>query len=226
MQKILRRLIESAKNYGRMQNLIGNITDLRKVLCDYDPSAIIQRYHGNSQELLNCIIIEKAKTDRPILVTKPNILWSRYCRSIIEGASFLNRFRTVQEFRRFVDDYHDNPLTRKDLPQRLSKEIYGIGFALACDFLKEIGYQNYSKPDVYLKKILSKLSLSKNDDDEIVFEAVTRIAKNTGKTAYAVDKLFWLIGSGYFYRSEFNRSEFKIHRHADKFIEWAKPQLE
>jgi hypothetical protein len=58
-------------------------------------------------------------------------------------------------------------------------------------------------------------------DDETVFEAVTRIAKNTGKNAYAVDKLFWLIGSGYFYRSEF-----KIHRHADKFIEWAKPQLE
>jgi hypothetical protein len=222
MQIIFRRLIMSAKNAGMKPNVIGkdkDVDDIKEILCNYNPSEIIRRYHGNPQELLKCIVIEKAQTGRT-LVTKPNSIWPSYCQSIIEGASFLNHFNTAQEFHHFVDIYHDNPITVPDLPRLLANQIHGIGFALACDFLKEIGYQNYSKPDVYLKRILPALKLSKCDNDLIVFEAVARIARNAGTTAFAVDKVFWLIGSG-----NFHLNNLPIKGHGAEFIEYAKSQL-
>ena len=219
---IFRRVIMSAKNGGMKPNVIGkdkDIDNLKEILCGYNPSTIIQYYHGNSQELLDCFIIEKAKMGRTISTT-PRSIWRSYCRSIIEGAYFLNRFSTPQEFHDFVSIFHDNPVALPALPLLLAEEIHGFGFALACDFLKEIGYQNFSKPDTYLKEILPKLELSKNCDDLVVFRAVTRIAANAATTAFAVDKLFWLIGSGKFYLSDL-----EIGRHTDDFIDWAKPKL-
>jgi hypothetical protein len=221
IQSIFRHVVMSAKNAGMMGNVIGKIEDndnYKEILCNFNPSVIIQRYHGNWQELLDCLIAEKAKT-RPTI--KPGKIWRSYCQSLIDGAYFLNRFSTTQEFHDFVSIFHDNPDALPALPCLLAKEMHGFGFALACDFLKEIGYYNFSKPDTYLKEILPKLELSANSDDLVVFRAVTRIAGNAATTAFAVDKLFWLIGSG-----KFHISNLEIGSHSDAFIAWAKPQLE
>ena len=85
----------------------------------------------------------------------------------------------------------------------MSSEIYGIDFALACDFLKEIGYVNFGKPDIHIKQIFKELNLVEvNANDYNTLKAITRISENVSQTAYAVDKVFWLIGSGYFYDHE------------------------
>jgi hypothetical protein len=52
---------------------------------------------------------------------------------------------------------------------------------------------------VHIKAIFSQLGLSATKDDLEVFKAVGRIARNVGVTAYAVDQLFWLVGSGDLY---------------------------
>ncbi|MFB6273972.1 MAG: hypothetical protein ABEL51_13860, partial [Salinibacter sp.] len=69
------------------------------------------------------------------------------------------------------------------------------GFALACDFLKELGWVAYPKPDVHLNAIFSGLGFS-DGTDYATFKAIVRMAEVLYETAYAVDKLFWLIGSG------------------------------
>lgn len=210
---IFLRLIDSARNAQMKRNVIGDIQDLKEALCGYDPFDILKRYSGD-QELLN-YVVENVKSQSSLRLTDKSI-WPRYCRSIISGASFLVRFRTANEFHKFVAFFHDNFVALPALPLLISKEVYGFGFALACDFLKEIGYQNYAKPDLHLKKILPALNLSNSSDDYDVFKSVLRIAVNVSDTPYAVDKIFWLIGSGNFYRSGF-----KVGRHADEFIEWA-----
>ena len=53
----------------------------------------------------------------------------------------------------------------------ISHVVSGIGFALACDFLKELGFVNFAKPDVHVKAIVKGLNLSDSDDDYIVFKA-------------------------------------------------------
>lgn len=64
-------------------------------------------------------------------------------------------------------------------------------------FLKELGYFNLPKPDVQLKAIFRGLSLAASRaGDYDVFKAAARIAAHQGVTAYNVDKLFWLVGSG------------------------------
>jgi len=218
MPDIFRRLIDSARNAQMKKNVIGDIEDLREALCDYNPSNVLQRYNGDPKQLLDCIVTNVKVNDTLRLTGKS--IWPRYCRSIISSASFLSRFNTAEEFHNFVKFFHGNDIALAALPLMIDKEVYGIGFALACDFLKEIGYQNYAKPDVHLKKILPALNLCENADDYVVFKCVVRIAKNVNDTPYAVDKIFWLIGSGDFYRSGF-----RVGRHADEFIEWARPQL-
>ncbi len=37
----------------------------------------------------------------------------------------------------------------------LGREINGFGFALSCDFLKELGYEDFPKPDVHLRDIFT-----------------------------------------------------------------------
>ena len=102
----------------------------------------------------------------------------------------------------------------------LDREIHGLGFALACDFLKELGFLEFCKPDVHLKKILSGLGLSESDEDYLIFKSIVRIAKHNGKKPYEIDKLFWLIGSGYFHFDGI-----QIGRHADDFVVLAKKRL-
>jgi thermostable 8-oxoguanine DNA glycosylase len=87
----------------------------------------------------------------------------------------------------------------------LDQSIKGIGTALACDFLKEIGYLNYGKPDVHIKRILKRIGIFdelKNDfvassENFLYFRILDRIAEASNKTVFEVDKVFWLFGTGF-----------------------------
>jgi len=99
----------------------------------------------------------------------------------------------------------------------LGEEIKGFGLALACDFLKEIGYRDYPKPDVHLRKIFYNLGLAESEEDYAVYKSIVEMAEIVGKDAYTVDKIFWLISSGNFYLENI-----KIGGNRDRFIEEAK----
>src|SRR5205823_1404146 len=104
-----------------------------------------------------------------------------------------------QAFYEWVEPFDLGEDGRVQIANEIARQIDGIGFALACDFLKEIGFTNFSKPDVHIKEIFSQLGLSRSKDDVEVFKAVGRIARNVGVTTYEVDQLFWLVGSGDLY---------------------------
>ena len=102
----------------------------------------------------------------------------------------------------------------------LSKEVFGFGFPLACDFLKELGYVQYSKPDTHLKEIFKELGLVESDNDYEVFKKIVKIGLLVKKDPAIVDKVFWLIGSGNFYESDV-----KIGRQKSQFIKYIKDKL-
>ena len=109
----------------------------------------------------------------------------------------------------------------------LAQEVDGFGFALACDFLKGLGYENFSKPDVHVKDVFWALELSPyGKSDYEVFRAVARVARNVGVTPYNVDKLFWLIGSGYFYNDPHVGKQGRIGSRKKQFIAMAQTKLE
>lgn len=142
--------------------------------------------------------------------TTSRSLWPQYCQTIIDSAHFLKTFSTATDFYNWADFFAYDLRAKPALPLMISVEISGFGFSLACDFLKEIGYEEYGKPDVHLKDIFKALGIinplekSKTKQDYLTLKAIDKIAVINKVTTYAVDKIFWLIGSGNFYLSDKN----------------------
>ncbi len=126
----------------------------------------------------------------------------------------------------WVDFFDNDDRARPALPLLLAQEVAGIGFPLACDFLKDLGYVSFAKPDVHIRGIFRGLGLCGPGGDYELFRAVIRVAENAGVSPYGVDKIFWLVGSGKYHADEhIGRSE-KAGGRKKAFIEHAKPILE
>ncbi len=183
MAGIYARLLASAQNAGMKPGVIGGavggVDKLGPVLCDFDPVRVLEKYPNGWEEVFDDIRTRLKPKGR--VRNTPRALWPQYCRSIISGAEFLSRFATAEEFYAWADSFDENERDRTELPMHLAKEIHGLGFALACDFLKEMGYANFSKPDVHIKDIFRAIGLcSHGADDYEVFRAVDRMASTSG----------------------------------------------
>ena len=116
----------------------------------------------------------------------------------MSGAHFLSRFNSLPEFHDWVQKYIQND-RHVDLANKISEKIHGYAFALSCDFLKELGYSDFVKPDTHIIDIFTDIGLVDSRKVEDVFYAVVNFSKSIEKVPYTVDKMFWLIGSGNFY---------------------------
>jgi hypothetical protein len=227
---IYERMLESAQNAnmkaGVIGGSIGGVGNLRPVLCDFDPPLILEKYSAGSEDLLEDIVTQLKP--RGSINRTPIGLWPKYCRTILSAAKFLSQFASADDFYEWVASFDKlDERARPALPMLLAYEIDGIGFALACDFLKELGYENFSKPDVHVIQIFQALGLcALGASDYEVFKAVARVAQNVGVTPYNVDKVFWLIGSGYFYDDLQIGKNGRIGSRKKEFINMAQPRLE
>jgi hypothetical protein len=226
ISEIYLRFLESAQNAGMKPKVIGGaiggVEKLQSVLFNFEPNKVLGKYGDDGKKLLHDIEA-RLKPRGKVRKTKKG-QWPKYCRTILSVAEFLIQFKSAAYFFKWIDFFDKDEKSRVALPMMLDKEIDGIGFALACDFLKELGYKNFSKPDVHLRYIFTKLGLySKNKpDDYQLFKAINRVAKNNNVSSYNADKLFWLIGSGNFYDV---KPEISIGRNRKKFVEFARRQL-
>jgi len=215
-----RRLIESLQNRWGMSNIIkfgDNEKDFSKILFEYNHIEILNNYK-NADDLLDKF---KLKFDMQNSHGKRS-LWRTFSEGVIDGSKFMASFKIKEDFDCFVETFantHHKKYTKAALPMLLAREIKGVGFALACDFLKELGYRDYAKPDVHLKKIFNALGLSLSDDYE-VYKSIIEMSEAVNEDAYRVDKIFWLIGSG-----NFNLVKIDIGSNRDEFIEKVKADL-
>ena len=224
LPEIYSRILESAQNANMKARIVGGaidgINNLKPALCGFEPRSIISTYSNDWSEVLDTIV-QVVKPKGKIRRT-PKSIWPRYCQTILSAASFLAKFESADDFYNWADFFDKDDRARAALPMLLSEEIKGIGFALACDFLKELGYVRFGKPDVQIKGIFKELNLcSSNASDYEVFNAIVRVAKNVGVTPYNVDKLFWLIGSGTFYDDRHLGKQGRIGGRKKQFIAYA-----
>ena len=219
---IYRQLCASAQNKQMSSQVIGNsiggLDNLKTVLSDFDPHNVAGYYAKTDSERLLVEIREKLKPTGQIRTTKRR-LWPQFCQSVIDSAHFLKSFETADRFYEWANFFANDSKAKPALPLMISIEISGIGFPLACDFLKEIGFVEYGKPDVHLKDIFKALGIidpnekSTTKQDYATLKAIDKIANACNVTPFAVDKVFWLIGSGNFYLTGIN-----IGRQKQKFI--------
>ena len=225
---IYQRLLESAQNAnmkaGVIGRSIGGVANLSNVLSDFDPAAVRKEY-GNDWRRVLRTVVAKLHPNGKIRRT-PRSLWPKYCQTILSAATFVNQFSSAEAFCKWVDLLDHDPLTRAALPLMIAREVDGIGFALACDFLKEIGYVTFPKPDVHLRHIFVALGLCEyKPEDYILCKAIVRLAENAGVTPYAADKIFWLIGSGDFYANPEIGKKGKIGSRKRAFVTYARKQM-
>lgn len=210
LERLYQSILESAQNLQMSPNVIGraisgekgNIKPLGNFLFGFSPEKVAINYGELSADELLALIL-------PNLMSQPHPekrkLWLRYCKTILSAARFLSQFDNSIIFYDFLDQYYNNKRIRPFLPMLLSYEIDGIGFALACDFLKELGYIQYGKPDTHIKDIFIQLDLlqgaSKQSSkaDYLSLKLIDDIAHINNVTPYAVDKVLWLVCSGNYY---------------------------
>lgn len=192
-----KRLIQSLSNRNMMASVIGFVKRekaFQSILFGYDPEKILSAYPTAD------VLISKFKSELNLEnIEGKRSLWRKFAEGIISGSRFMLSFKDKSEFDRFIKNFSFNKYTKAALPMLLSREVDGFGFALACDFLKELGYREYPKPDVHLIEIFYNLGLSDSKDQYDVYKSIVEMSEATGVDAYTIDKIFWLIGSGRFY---------------------------
>ncbi len=215
-------LLESAQNANMKSRVIGGsiggVERLSSILFEFDPKKVSEHY-GKSAEMV-LAEIEKVLSPTGQIRKESKSIWPRYCETILSTARFLRQFESGDDFYNWANYFYKDKKSFEALPMILEKKIYGIGYPLACDFLKELGFVNYGKPDVHLRDIFEGIGLcSKNSSDDDIQNAISQLAKVKGVTSYNVDKLFWLIGSGYFYKHTDIGKRGKIGSMKKSFIE-------
>ncbi len=188
------RLLVSAQNAnmraGVVGGSIGGVERLSIVLEDFQPEAVLKKYGSDCDAVLDDIVERLAP--RGEIRRTPRSIWPNFCKAILSSARFLEQFDSVTDFFEWVEIFDRDDRARAALPMMLSYEIDGFGFALACDFLKEIGYVNFSKPDVHLREIFSGLELCpEKANDYDLFQAIIRVARHSKVSAYMMI-LMWV----------------------------------
>lgn len=216
---IFYRLCESAKNRSMHDRVINQylksntLEPLKELLFGFNPKEVAEKYKINKDErkLRDSIADtigkeeEKEKSERSILY--------QFAKTIIYSSHYLKSFTDAKDFYKWAEPFTQNDKIKYALPLLISAEIFGIKLALACDFLKEIGFMQYGKPDTHLKEIFTNSGLidgkenktSKQDLD--ILRVIENIAEanpvtlGIPTTPFAVDKIFWLVGSGKYYHT-------------------------
>lgn len=209
-------MLDHAQNRQGMPNSIGDINNLSNILFDFNPEKIKQKYDGWESLF---ITIEKSEYTPPgrMQINNSHNYWVIFTKSIISIVNYLSRFGTLEEYKKYAASFiSENPDVRLAFPLILSEEIFGYKFALACDFTKENVSPKFIKPDTHIKDIFVGVGLcEKYDSDFNVFRKVIDYCMDIGEEPYAVDRLFWLIGSGKLFKTVKRQNDvfFKTSKH-------------
>lgn len=131
-----------------------------------------------------------------------------WLRTIKEAASFVLTFKSGRSFSKFFSQFRGRAIVLG--PCFLSLHIYGIGIALACDALKDLGISQLIKPDQHIKDVFYALNLVKEKKSDVaVIEAALQLCELANQvrlhsdpeiTPFELDRIIWLCCSGDFYK--------------------------
>jgi hypothetical protein len=221
--QLFKKMMHHAKNRRQMPNVIGDVERLENILYGFDSNKVLERYNNWEKIFDRIARDENFDTPREMKKDSKHNSWVIFCKSIISIAQFLHNFDDIYAFNDYVNQFlgTEDGRGRLELPLILKKNIFGYGFALACDFIKENISPEFIKPDRHIKDIFIGIGLSRKDSSDFqIFCDVIKYSNSIKEIPYTVDKLFWLIGSG-----NFHRSGITIDTDKNKFIEHIKKNV-
>lgn len=192
MKDVFYQFCGNLQDYNMMPSVIGFLREDRKekfyqIFCGYDKDQVRDKYTEESlfEEFCNCFPVKNKESK--------NNLWKRYARSIIDTCEYLAKFDSIDSFYNYIESYQGD----LGVVNEMSKSIRGMGFALTCNMVKDLGFTEYAKPDTHTKDVIAAMGYS--DDDISVIRTIQRIANENNDTAFNLDRMIWLICSGYYF---------------------------
>lgn len=205
LEDVFHRLIGSLQNRNMMPSVIQYWNEKRNIIINsllakhvyphLDKS--LQQCPDSANNLYS--LIRKAlkeKAGEPALDEEPSKLWQIWCKGILSAARFLGQFKDIEELYDCFARLYNDQRTRSVLPAMLAMEIDGMQFTLACDFLKECGY-DYPKPDVHITDVFEEICGTR--DTYQIYKKVIEYAETLKISTFQFDKMIWLVCSGGFY---------------------------
>jgi len=229
---IYNRILISAQNRQSMPNTIKMCerqNEIKTLLHNYDFDWIISK---TPEYFLNTF-----KEHYQITRTDKWSYWYKWTETIVDWAWFMKLFKSTNEFEKFVKSFDTTIEKRWELSEFIAKKIElwnwnrwikWLWEALTCDFLKEIWFINYLKPDVHIIEICYQAWLTPTKDEKYVFKFLSKVAEENNITPYKLDKIIWLICSWNFYKEKTSKKNW----HKAEFIKylcenlWTEPKLD
>lgn len=219
MQEIYWRFARSLCNKRGMPATIGDVDELEPFLFGFDPVRTAGKYDGEWKRLFTAIR-EGYTPPGPMDISREASYWVVYVKGLLSGAVFLSRVGTFSGFERFVAGFAHHPIALAGLPIIIERFIYGMGFPLGCDWLREMGYTDYAKPDIHVLTIFIECGIVRDWDTFQSFKILAHMGRLMGEPPAVVDKVLWYIGSG-----RFLPDDEPVTRYRNAFVEYVTPIL-
>ena len=192
MSDIYLRFLLSLQNRQRMEHIIHLWPEERreqfaKVFCDYDPEEVHFIYRDDAESLYNDLY------NSGLINSSEKKMAMDWCIGALQGADILWKYN-IKSFREYCTS-----MGRLQLPYQWSRQIHCMGFALSCDFFKEIGI-DLCKPDIHIRrKFKEEFSeeLQKINSDRKLCAAFVQATEEIKQlhpevNVYKFDKMIWM----------------------------------
>lgn len=205
LSSIYKRLLGSLQNRQSLPNIIkfwhkDYESIYQETLFAFDPQKVQKKYNGvNGAERLFEDLNDKVHWN-----AEHYELPKQWCEGAIGAAKVLSRYSDSKSLYEVLMKQAENGDLMKIADYWDKLPIKGMGFALSCDFLKEIGI-DLPKPDVHIIAVIKEVFFCGKDISEkeltAAFINMVKMLKeeHPEMTAYKLDKMIWLICTGNFY---------------------------
>ncbi len=207
VMKMLAFILQNRFNLPNTINFERNYTALCSVTNQFDASHIASFTPEAFAEQLS----------RAIGFNLPSTSWSNYARGVVEAARYLNGI-TGFSYASYLAAANSNP----DAIVEGLCSIYGMGPALARNFLKEIGVVNLGKPDVHLYAVFQAFDPTVTTPNSFD-RALVDQARKAGVSPFQMDRVIWLICSGNYFKHRIKISKKNLR---DAFINSLKDAID
>lgn len=191
-----------------------NLEIIRDTLNNADLEFTFNKFANNPERLYDILFNSLVLPQKEDRFTKKVL--KIYVNVICSMSKYLSQFNDIKTMYDYFDKYqtYSEKIKLVNEIRVSSKQLNykhddcnneGWGFALASNWLKDIGMQDYCKPDTHVKAFSIQLKLTESETQENVFKSFVAMA-DSAKTldasvnAFKADRLAYLIGSGDFFK--------------------------
>lgn len=190
-----------------------------KVLCGFKLESVRKKYGDDVEKLWKDLCNQCV----PDSEQSPNGAWYRFAKNIITLAAYLSEFRDIDELYA-VFEKADSPEEKIQLVDTVSSRVAQWGFAMASNWIKDIGLTGYCKPDRHICAIIDGIYQT-GDDEKAVFKKVIEVAKQCNVPPFNLDRVLFLVGSGDFYGQGHANIRKSYNGNEEEFIDLFKAQM-